>query len=132
VDKLYGYCCKPSQRTGNRLVYLKHQFQRSSCVIFFQKSPYISSKSTQRKILKKTMQQVEYVKKRRKRWGLNPHPDGRRVEDTKQNCLTNITSCSSVYNIEYILYLKHSFQWSSCVIFYKVPTFLPNQLNVKY
>jgi hypothetical protein len=33
------------------LLYLKHQFQRSSCVIFY-KNPYISSKLTQRKILK--------------------------------------------------------------------------------
>jgi hypothetical protein len=34
------------------LLYLKHQFQRSSCVIFLQKNLYISSKSTQRKIFK--------------------------------------------------------------------------------
>jgi hypothetical protein len=34
------------------VLYLKHQFQRSSCVIFLQKSPYISSKSTQCKMLK--------------------------------------------------------------------------------
>jgi hypothetical protein len=36
MNSLRGYCCKPSQRTGNRPVYLKHQFQRSSCVIFLQ------------------------------------------------------------------------------------------------
>jgi hypothetical protein len=34
------------------LLYSKHQFHRSSCVIFLQKSLYISSKSTQRKMLK--------------------------------------------------------------------------------
>jgi hypothetical protein len=45
------------------LLYLKHQFQRSSHIIFLQKSPYISSKSTQRKMLKK-VHEVGYVKKR--------------------------------------------------------------------
>jgi hypothetical protein len=38
--------------TNNLYIYLKHQFQRSSCVIFLQKKSYISSKSTQRKMLK--------------------------------------------------------------------------------
>jgi hypothetical protein len=28
------------------------------------------------------MQQVGYVKNQCKKWGLNPHPDGRKVEDT--------------------------------------------------
>jgi hypothetical protein len=42
MDSLHGYYCKPSQRTGNRLVlYLKHQFQRSSRVIFLQITPHI-------------------------------------------------------------------------------------------
>jgi hypothetical protein len=54
------------------ILYLKHQFQRSSCVIFLQKS--------------------QYVKKRCRRWGLNPHPNGRRVEDTGQSCLTSRTT----------------------------------------
>jgi hypothetical protein len=40
VDNLRGYCYEPSQRTGNRLVYLKHQFQRSSRVIFLQRTPH--------------------------------------------------------------------------------------------
>jgi hypothetical protein len=36
---------------------------------------------------------------------LNPLPDGRSVEDTGQSYLTNRTSYSSVYNIEYKLYI---------------------------
>jgi hypothetical protein len=34
-----------------------------------------------------------------------PHPDGRKVVDTKQSCLISRTSCSCVYNIEYKLYI---------------------------
>jgi hypothetical protein len=42
VNNLCGYCCEPSQCTGNRLVYtiLKApEFRRSSCVIFLQITP---------------------------------------------------------------------------------------------
>jgi hypothetical protein len=53
----------------------------------------------------KVVQEVGYVKKRCRSWGLNPHPDRRRVGDTRQICLTIKTSCSSVYNIEHKLYI---------------------------
>jgi hypothetical protein len=36
---------------------------------------------------------------------LNPHPDGRRVEETRRSCLTSRISCSSFYNIKYKLYI---------------------------
>jgi hypothetical protein len=61
------------------LLYLKHQFQRSSRVIFLQKSPYISSKSTQRKILKNSAG-----------GGVWTHTlMERRVEDTERSYLTS-------------------------------------------
>jgi hypothetical protein len=36
---------------------------------------------------------------------MNPHPNGRRVEDIERSCLTTKTSYSCVYNIEYKLYI---------------------------
>jgi hypothetical protein len=52
------------------------------------------------------VQEVCYVKKLCRRWGLNTHPNnGRRVKDTGQSCLTSRTTCSGVYNIEYKLYI---------------------------
>jgi hypothetical protein len=63
---------------------------------------------------------------------LNPHLDGRRVEDTGRSCLTSRTSYSSVYNIEYILYLKAPVSTVRHLFIKKVPTFLPNQLSVKH
>jgi hypothetical protein len=62
---------------------------------FFTKKPLHFSKSTQRKIFKK----------RCSRWGLNPHPNGRRMKNIVQNCLTSRTLCSVAYNIEYKLYI---------------------------
>jgi hypothetical protein len=36
---------------------------------------------------------------------LNSHPDGRKMKNTGQNCLTTRTSCSVAYNIKYKLYI---------------------------
>jgi hypothetical protein len=52
VDSLRGYCCKPLQRTSNQLVILKTPVSTIVPRHLFTKNPYISSKSTQRKILK--------------------------------------------------------------------------------
>jgi hypothetical protein len=45
------------------------------------------------------------VKKRCRRWDLNPCPDGRMTGDTGWSCLTSRTSLSDVFNIEYKLYI---------------------------
>ena len=53
----------------------------------------------------KAVQDVGYVKKRCTRWGLNSHPDERRMRDTRRISLTNRTLCPDIYNIEYKLYI---------------------------
>jgi hypothetical protein len=37
---------------------------------------------------------------------LNPHLDEIKVRDIRQSYLTSRTSCSSIYNIEYKLYIR--------------------------
>jgi hypothetical protein len=49
------------------------------------------------------LNQCKMLKKRCRRWGLNPCPDGRRGRDTRWSCLTSRTLCSNVLNIEYKL-----------------------------
>jgi hypothetical protein len=77
---LNGSCLGPARQTRTiwpsiSLLYLKHQFQRSYYVIFLQKSPYISSKSTQHKMLKSGAGGRHQPRHRLAQWLLHVHGD---------------------------------------------------------
>jgi hypothetical protein len=86
------------------LLYLKHQFQRSSYVIFFTKSPYIYFKSIQHKILKSVTILLFYT------------TEGSLRITHRYTYVRKI--CNS------LLYLKHQFQRSSYVIFLQKSTYI--------
>lgn len=51
------------------------------------------------------LNQCKMLKKWCRRWGSNPHIDGRRVEDTEWSYLSSRTICSNVFIIKYKLYI---------------------------
>jgi hypothetical protein len=107
------------------ILYLKHQFQRSSCIIFLQITPHIYSKlirctpidgqttarhgpDARRPQLwpKHVMPAYWLCRANVGTFDFEPMPyNGRMARDIGWSCLTSRTSCSDVFNIKYKLYI---------------------------